>query len=81
MSKLHKLGVITWCGDLSPPSPLTPAATKEDTLTTFLPQLYEERPPSYMQEEEENEEEHTVTGRIEAMNFNNTSYFFLQNEV
>ncbi|XP_037532569.1 interleukin-6 receptor subunit alpha [Nematolebias whitei] len=81
VSKLHKLHVITWCGDLSPPSPLAPAATKEETVTTFLPQLYEECPPSDMQEEDENEEEQTVTGRIEAMNFNNTSYFFLQSEL
>ncbi|XP_013865160.1 interleukin-6 receptor subunit alpha [Austrofundulus limnaeus] len=81
-SKRYKLLAIAWCGDLSPPPPPATAALKGETLATFAPQLSEERPPqSDVQEEEEKEEEESVTGCVETMNFNNTSYFFLQSEM
>uniref|UniRef100_A0A3Q2ZJX9 Interleukin 6 receptor n=1 Tax=Kryptolebias marmoratus TaxID=37003 RepID=A0A3Q2ZJX9_KRYMA len=78
LSKFHRLSVVTWSGDLSPPSFPVPADRKGKTLVT---QPYKECPPRYVHEEEENEEEQTVTGGVEAMNFNNTTYFFLQNEL
>lgn len=76
-SKRYKLIAITWRGDLPPPSPPSTAAPKGETLATFVPQLYKERPPSDIQEEEENEEEPNEMGWVENMNFNNTSYFVL----
>uniref|UniRef100_A0A1A8AF04 Interleukin 6 receptor n=7 Tax=Nothobranchius TaxID=28779 RepID=A0A1A8AF04_NOTFU len=80
MSKFHKLHQITQLGDPPPSSPSLQAASERQTLVTFDPQLYKKRPPSDTQEKEENEEKQLVTGRTEALTFNNTSYFFLRRD-
>ncbi|XP_073341023.1 interleukin-6 receptor subunit alpha [Pagrus major] len=83
MSKLHSLSVFTQCGD-SPqpqPPPSAPTAPEAQALVTFSPPLYKEPPPGEVKEgEEENEEEQCLNERTEAMHFNNTSYFFLQQQ-
>lgn len=81
MPKLHHLSVITKRSDSAePPSP-GPAAPEVQALVTFAPPRYKEPPLSNREEaEEENEEEHSLEDRIEAMHFNNTSYFLLHTE-
>ncbi|XP_044216413.1 interleukin-6 receptor subunit alpha isoform X1 [Thunnus albacares] len=81
MSKLHRLNIITQCGDSSQPQPSTPTSPEGQALMTFAPPHYREPRVSEGKEgEEENEEEHRVNGRIEAMHFNNSSYFLVQRE-
>ncbi|RVE62703.1 hypothetical protein OJAV_G00159620 [Oryzias javanicus] len=79
MSKLHRMGVFSNCGGFWPPPPSDPAPPEGKVLVTFSPQLLNKQPPSDPQEEE-NEEEETLTDRIEAMHFNNITYFFLQRQ-
>ncbi|XP_024123866.1 interleukin-6 receptor subunit alpha [Oryzias melastigma] len=79
MSKLHRMGVFSKCGGFWPSSPSDPAPPEGKALVTFSPQLLNKQPPSDPQEEE-NEEEETLTDRIEAMHFNNNTYFFLQRQ-
>ncbi|CAK6960706.1 interleukin-6 receptor subunit alpha [Scomber scombrus] len=81
MSKLHRLNVITQCGDTSQPPTSAPTAPEGQALMTFSPPQYKEPRMSEGQErEEENEEEHTANARTEAMHFNNNSYFLVQKE-
>ncbi|XP_061574363.1 interleukin-6 receptor subunit alpha isoform X2 [Cololabis saira] len=80
MSKLHCFNVAPPLGD-SPPQPSsTTAAPEREALVTFAPPFYKEHPLNDIQEGEENEEEQSVTDRIEAMHFNNTSYFLVQRQ-
>uniref|UniRef100_A0A671X064 Interleukin 6 receptor n=1 Tax=Sparus aurata TaxID=8175 RepID=A0A671X064_SPAAU len=83
MSKLHSLSVFTQYGD-SPqpqPPPSAPTAPEVQALVTFSPPLLKEPPPGEVKDgEEENEEEQCLNERTEAMHFNNTSYFFLQQQ-
>ncbi|XP_026228161.1 interleukin-6 receptor subunit alpha isoform X2 [Anabas testudineus] len=67
--------------DLSqPPSPSLPAPEAQ-ALVTFTPPRYKEPPLSKTEEaEEENEEEQSVEDRMEAIHFNNTSYFLVQTD-
>lgn len=80
MSKLNSLSVIAQCGDSSQPPPSAPTAPEGQALVTFAPPQYKERSPRDTEEGQENEEERTAKERIEAMHFNNTSYFLLQRE-
>ena len=81
MSKLHRLNVITQCGDTSQPPSSAPTAPEGQVLMTFAPPQYKEPRMSEGQEgEEEIEEEHTANARTEAMHFNNTSYFLVQKD-
>ena len=85
MSKLHSLSVFTQNGD-SPqpqpqPPPTAPTAPEAQALVTFSPPLHKEPAPGEVKDgEEENEEEQCLNERTEAMHFNNTSYFFLQQQ-
>lgn len=82
--KLQSLSVVTQCGDLPQPSPQpsAPAAPEVQALVTFAPPRYKGPSESEVEEEEEGEEENVeeqqVKERIEAMHFNNTSYFLIQ---
>ncbi|KAM9353472.1 interleukin-6 receptor subunit alpha [Symphorus nematophorus] len=81
MSKLRGLSVVTQCGDTPHPPPSTPTAPEGQALVTFGPPRYKQSPPSEVEEEREEineEDEQCANERIEAMHFNNTSYFFLQ---
>uniref|UniRef100_A0A8D3C059 Interleukin 6 receptor n=1 Tax=Scophthalmus maximus TaxID=52904 RepID=A0A8D3C059_SCOMX len=81
MSKLHRVSVVVRSGDSSQPPPPTPVAPEGQALVTFMPLCYNDSPPSEAGEgEEENEEEQRMTDKIEAMHFNNTSYFLTQRE-
>ncbi|XP_040901381.1 interleukin-6 receptor subunit alpha isoform X2 [Toxotes jaculatrix] len=87
MSKLHHVSVIIQSSESSHLPPTTPAAPGGQALVTFSPSLFKEHPPSKAEEEEEeeDEEEEEENGeeqreRIEAMHFNNTSYFLIQRE-
>lgn len=76
MPKIHHLSTITQRSDLSQPPPANRPASEVQALMTFTPPRYKERPVSQTEEaEEENEED-----RIEAVHFNNTSYFLLRPE-
>lgn len=81
MPKLRHLSTITQHSDLSqPPSPSLPAPEAQ-ALVTFTPPRYKEPPLSKTEEaEEENEEEQSVEDRMEAIHFNNTSYFLVQTD-
>ncbi|XP_041799252.1 interleukin-6 receptor subunit alpha isoform X2 [Chelmon rostratus] len=78
MSKLQSLSVVTQCGGSPQPPPSAPTAPEGQALVTFGPPIYNEPPPSEVEEWGEENEEHCRNERIEAMHFNNTSYFFLQ---
>ncbi|KAM7420816.1 hypothetical protein PAMA_015164 [Pampus argenteus] len=78
MSKLHRLHVITQVGDSSQPPPYAPTAPEGQALMISAPPRC--KVPQLSEGEEENEEEHRVNARIEAMHFNNTSYFLVQRE-
>lgn len=81
MPKLHHLFTMTQHSDLSQPPPPSASAPEVQALVTFTPPRYKEPPLSQTEEEEEkNEEEQSVQDRIEAMHFNNPSYFLLQAE-
>ncbi|XP_023256621.1 interleukin-6 receptor subunit alpha-like, partial [Seriola lalandi dorsalis] len=81
MSKLHRVSVIIQPLDSSELPPTTPAAPEEQALVTFTRPHYKEPPVNEGEEEDgENEEEQRVKERIEAMHFNNTSYFFVQRD-
>lgn len=78
--KLHHLSTITQHSASQPPPP-SPSAPEVQALVTFTPPRYKEPPLSQTEEaEEKNEEEQSVEDRIEALHFNNTSYFLLQPE-
>lgn len=76
MSKLQSLTI----GDSSQPPPSVPTPPEGQALVTFARPHYKEPPQSEGEEENEEEEEQQVMERIEAMHFNNTSYFFLCRE-
>ncbi|XP_039974368.1 interleukin-6 receptor subunit alpha [Xiphias gladius] len=81
MSKLHRVSVIIHSGDSSQIPPTISAAPEGQALVTFTSPRYKDPPPSEAEEEEEgNEEEPRVKERIEAVHFNNTSYFLVQRE-
>ncbi|KAM4568467.1 uncharacterized protein V3H82_012648 [Fundulus diaphanus] len=81
MSKLLSLSAITHSDELSPPPLSIPSAPEQEALVSGSgPQLYKQSPPSDSQEEEELEEEQTEMDQLEAMNFNNKTYFYLQME-
>ncbi|XP_034731133.1 interleukin-6 receptor subunit alpha isoform X2 [Etheostoma cragini] len=81
MSKLQSLSVITQCVDSTCPPPSTSTLPEGPALVTLAPAHCQEPPLSKVEkEEEENEEEQWVKERIEAMHFNNTSYFFFLRE-
>uniref|UniRef100_A0A3Q2PWJ9 Interleukin-6 receptor subunit alpha n=1 Tax=Fundulus heteroclitus TaxID=8078 RepID=A0A3Q2PWJ9_FUNHE len=81
MSKLLSLSVITHSDESTPPPPSIPSAPEQEALVSGSgPQLYKQSPPSDTQKEEEREEEQTEMDQLEAMNFNNKSYFYLQME-
>ncbi|XP_078109046.1 interleukin-6 receptor subunit alpha isoform X1 [Sander vitreus] len=81
MSKLQSLSVITQWDDSTQPPPSTPTPPKGQALVTFAPVHCQEPPLSKVEkEEEDNEEEQWVKEKIEAMHFNNTSYFFILRE-
>uniref|UniRef100_A0A3Q2PUN7 Interleukin 6 receptor n=1 Tax=Fundulus heteroclitus TaxID=8078 RepID=A0A3Q2PUN7_FUNHE len=81
MSKLLSLSAITHSDESSPPPPSIPSAPEQEALVSGSgPQLYKQNPPSDTQKEEEREEEQTEMDQLEAMNFNNKSYFYLQME-
>lgn len=73
ISKLQKLSFISKCGDSPQHLPSTPVAPEGQALVTFGPPCNK----ANSQEEEENEEE-CVNESIGTADFNNTSYFFLQ---
>ncbi|XP_007556192.1 interleukin-6 receptor subunit alpha isoform X1 [Poecilia formosa] len=76
MSKLHSLSSTTHSEDLSPPRPSIPSSSEEEALVSDSgPQLYKQ---SDTQVDGENEKGRTEMDRLEATNFNNKSYFFLQ---
>ncbi|XP_034409541.1 interleukin-6 receptor subunit alpha [Cyclopterus lumpus] len=66
--------VVIKCGDSLRPPPSTPTPPEGQTLVAFAPPHYKKTPQS---EVEEGEEEQRLKERVEAMHFNNTSYFFL----
>uniref|UniRef100_UPI0037E861DC interleukin-6 receptor subunit alpha n=1 Tax=Semicossyphus pulcher TaxID=241346 RepID=UPI0037E861DC len=83
VSKLQKLSVVTQSGHSPQPQtqPSAPTAPEVQALVTFTAPCYKEPPSGEVEEEgeeEENEEEQQVIDRVEALHFNNTSYFFLQ---
>lgn len=82
MSKLQSLSIVTQCGDSLRPPASAPTLPEGHALVTFAPPRYKEPPPREVEEgEEENEEaQQQLTERIEAMHFNNTSYFILCRE-
>ncbi len=82
MSKLQGLSVVSHCGSSHQSPPSVPTPPEGQALVTLGPPHYREPPPSEVEEkEEENEEENEeqcVNEKTEAMHFNNTSYFLLQ---
>lgn len=81
MSKLQGLNDITQCDDSCQPPHSVPTAPEGQALMTLAPPCYKEAQLNEGEEGEgENEEEHGVNPRIEAMHFNNTSYFLVQRE-
>lgn len=79
MSKLHSKRVFTNSGGFRPSLPSDSPPPEGKAVVTFSPQLLNKQPPRDPQEEE-NEEEGTLTDKIEAMHFNNNTYFFLQKQ-
>ncbi|XP_014871019.1 interleukin-6 receptor subunit alpha isoform X2 [Poecilia latipinna] len=76
MSKLYSPSRTTHSEDLSPPRPSIPSSSEEEALVSDSgPQLYKQ---SDTQVDGENEKGQTEMDRLEATNFNNKSYFFLQ---
>ncbi|XP_031155135.1 interleukin-6 receptor subunit alpha isoform X2 [Sander lucioperca] len=80
MSKLQSLSVITQWDDCTRPPPSTPTPPEGQALVTFAPVHCQEPPLSKVEKEEEENEEQWVKEKIEAMHFNNTSYFFILRE-
>lgn len=83
MSKLKSMSVSTPYGDSPRPAPSTQTPPEGHALVTFAPPCNKEPPPNEMEEsKEENEEEseeekQRLKERIDALHFNNSSYFFL----
>ncbi|XP_068591420.1 interleukin-6 receptor subunit alpha [Cebidichthys violaceus] len=81
MPKFQSLSVGIQCGDSPRPPPSAPTPPAGQSLVTFAPPRYKNPPQSEVEEgEEENEEEQRLKERVEAMHFNNTSYFFLHRD-
>ncbi|KAI9533298.1 hypothetical protein NQZ68_025692 [Dissostichus eleginoides] len=94
MSKLKSMSVSIPYGDSPRPAPSAQTPPEGHALVTFAPPCNKEPPPSEMEEskeeneeesEEENEEEseeekQRLNERIDALHFNNSSYFFLQRD-
>ncbi|XP_045901591.1 interleukin-6 receptor subunit alpha [Micropterus dolomieu] len=88
LSKLQSLSVVSQCGDSRLPSPFAPttptvpavpAVPEGQALVTLGLPRYKKTPLSEVEEgEEESDEEQQVMEGIDAMHFNNTSYFVLQ---
>ncbi|XP_056299901.1 interleukin-6 receptor subunit alpha isoform X2 [Pseudoliparis swirei] len=66
--------VVIKCKDSPRPPPSSPTPPEGQALVAFAPPHYKKEPQS---EVEKGEEEQRLKERVEAMNFNNTSYFFL----
>uniref|UniRef100_A0A3P9I6I1 Uncharacterized LOC101173653 n=1 Tax=Oryzias latipes TaxID=8090 RepID=A0A3P9I6I1_ORYLA len=79
MSKLHSKKVFTNSGGFRSSLPSDSPPPEGKAVVTFSPQLLNKQPPTDPQEEE-NEEEGTLKDKIEAMHFNNNTYFFLQKQ-
>lgn len=78
MPKLHHLSLMNQHDDsYQPPSPGS-AAHEVQGLVTFAPRCYQEHQQSNT--EEEDEEEQPVEDRMEAVHFDNMSYFQLHEE-
>uniref|UniRef100_A0A3B5MX82 Immunoglobulin domain-containing protein n=1 Tax=Xiphophorus couchianus TaxID=32473 RepID=A0A3B5MX82_9TELE len=76
LNKLYSLNSTTHSEALCPPRPSIPSSSEEEALVSDSgPQLYTQ---SDTQEDGENEKGQAETDRLEATNFNNKSYFFLQ---
>ncbi|XP_032414815.1 interleukin-6 receptor subunit alpha [Xiphophorus hellerii] len=76
LKKLYSLNSTTHSEALCPPRPSIPSSSEEAALVSDSgPQLYTQ---SDTQEDGENEKGQAETDRLEATNFNNKSYFFLQ---
>lgn len=75
LSKVQRLSSVADRGALSPPLPSVRAVPEGQALVTFAPPSYRERP-----EDEQETQELRQNERAEDMNFNNTSYFFVQRE-
>ncbi|XP_029359270.1 interleukin-6 receptor subunit alpha isoform X2 [Echeneis naucrates] len=81
ISKLHCLNVGIKPLDSSEVPHATTTAPEEHALVAFTPPCYKEPPSKTGEKEEgENEEEQRMKDRINAMHFNNTTYFFIQRE-
>ncbi|XP_029308039.1 LOW QUALITY PROTEIN: interleukin-6 receptor subunit alpha [Cottoperca gobio] len=81
MSKLLSLSVVSQRRDSLRPMPSSPTASEGHALVTFAPPRFKEPPRSEVEGcEEEIEEQHRLKERIEAIHFNNTSYFFFHRE-
>ncbi|XP_054477360.1 interleukin-6 receptor subunit alpha [Anoplopoma fimbria] len=82
MSKLQSPSVITQCADSPRPPPSAAPPPEGQALVTFASPRYKKAQQSEVEEgEEENEEEkQQLKESIEAMHFNNTSYFFLSRD-
>ncbi|XP_031709335.1 interleukin-6 receptor subunit alpha [Anarrhichthys ocellatus] len=81
MPKLQRLSVVIQCGDSPRPQPSAPTPPEGQSLVTFAPPRYKKNPQREVEEgEEENKEEQRLKERVEAMHFNNTSYFFLHRD-
>ncbi|TNN75742.1 Interleukin-6 receptor subunit alpha [Liparis tanakae] len=66
--------VLIKCKDSPRPPPSSPTPPEGQALVAFAPPHCKKEPQSDM---EKGEEEQRLKERVEAMNFNNTSYFFL----
>ncbi|PWA23812.1 hypothetical protein CCH79_00010999 [Gambusia affinis] len=76
MNKLYSLNSTTHSEALSPPRLFVSTSSEEEALVSDSgPQLYKQ---SNTQQDGENERGQTEMERLEATNFNNKSYFFLQ---
>lgn len=76
MNKLYSLNSTTHSEALSPPRLFVSTSSEEEALVSDSgPQLYKQ---SDTQQDGENERGQTEMERLEATNFNNKSYFFLQ---
>ncbi|KAK5862288.1 hypothetical protein PBY51_017699 [Eleginops maclovinus] len=77
MSKLKSRSVSTH-GDSAQPATSAQTPPEGHPLVTFAPLCNKEPPPSEMEESEE--EKQRLKERMEALHFNNGSYFFLQRD-
>ncbi|XP_068615049.1 interleukin-6 receptor subunit alpha [Brachionichthys hirsutus] len=80
MTKFRSLSVITPFSTSPRPPPSATAAPEGQALCTFGPPSNKPPRPSQVEDKEGENEDQPDIEQIDAMNFNNTSYFLIQQE-